>query len=113
MLFDEASSETSQVRQFSGVPRAVFEPYSARPPVDDPFQASSLTRRNLSTAAGQTDDPRYGPARHRSPLIPSEARHSAPGPCSFDCQGGVYVVAPHHPATAPCPSLVTFARLPL
>jgi hypothetical protein len=39
-----------------------------------PFQASSLTRRDLSTAAGQTDDPRYDPARHRSPLVPSDAR---------------------------------------
>src|SRR5436853_7398572 len=30
----------------------MFEACSARPPVDLPFRASSLTRRNLSTAAG-------------------------------------------------------------
>jgi hypothetical protein len=49
MLFDEASSETPQVRHFSGVPRAVFEACSARPPVALPFQVRTA---DLTTAAG-------------------------------------------------------------
>ena len=87
-----------QVRQFSGVPRAMFEACSARPPVDLPFQAAWLVAEAAyPPLRGQTDASRYGPARHRPPLVPSDARLGAPGPCSFGCREGVSVFAPSFP----------------
>ena len=67
-----------QVRQFSGVPRAVFEACSARPPVDLPFQAAWLVAEAAyPPLRGQTDASRYDPAgtgRHWSPVTRGSAR---------------------------------------
>jgi hypothetical protein len=115
MLFDEAPSGNSASRHFSGVPRAMFEACSARPPVVLPFQAPSFSfaqEKSLTTAK----EPGLAGAMwhrvrngHHDPVT----RGWRAGTVRLRLPGGVYVFAARPPATAPCPSLVTFARLPL
>src|SRR5215213_7354698 len=96
MLFDEASSETPQVRHFSGVPRAVFEACSARPPVAVTFQASFPFGRGSLTTAGGTIDSAWRTVTavrrcHRGSQVTRSARI---GTVQLRLPGGVYVFAP-------------------
>jgi len=101
---NEASSDCRepQVRQLSGVPRAMFEACSARPPVDFPFQAPSLAGlQSLSTAAGTCRRTAVGSRRSAGSRGPQRRAAGAPGPGSFGCRAGA--VRPSPPTRPPPP----------
>ena len=107
MLFDEAPLGCRS-RKSANSPASRAR--CLKPALPDPrwcyrFGRPRLRAARLTTAAGTNRCTRHDPAAYRPSLVPSGARHSAPGPCSFGCRalGG----SSRHPCAATAPSSVS------
>jgi hypothetical protein len=102
-----------QVRHLSGVPRAMFEACSARPPVALPFRAASLTQGEPNHRCGDKPAPHgMTPRRHRPSSVPSGARRARRDRAASAARLRVCVLHPNR-ATAPDPHFKTPHEAPL
>ncbi len=92
-----------QVRHFSGVPHAVFEACSARPPVDIPFRLPFSSARKPFHRFGGLDMPgRLAPPVRHAAKSPGDARLARRDRTASAAPAKGVRVAPQ-PATAPDP----------